>query len=220
MQKKTKNRLINGLSAILLVVGLVLVFISPIRNQLVKMMAHRQMDVTAAQIKKNQHKKASFDFDKVDSLDTKQIVNAAIKGDVIVLGKVAIPSVKMALPVMKGVSEDTMAQGGGTMKPDQQMGAVNNYALAGHSFQNIFLPLENVRVSDKVYLTDMEKVYTYKVDYKASISPYDVKVIDDVPGRKMVTLITCDKTVRRWCIQGELVKTQKATKKMLAVFGN
>lgn len=97
MQKKTRNRLINGLLAILLVVGLVLVFINLIRNQLVKMMAHRQMDVTAAQIKKNQHKKASFDFDKVDSLDTKQIVNAAIKGDVIVLGKVAIPSVKMGL---------------------------------------------------------------------------------------------------------------------------
>lgn len=220
MPKKISNRLINGFLAILLVIGLALVFINPIRNQLVKIMAHRQTDVTAAQIKKNQHKKANFDFNKVASLNTKQILKAAVSDDVIVLGKVALPSVKMALPVMKGVSEDTMAQGGGTMKPDQQMGAANNYALAGHSFQNIFLPLENVRVGDKIYLTDMEKVYTYKVDYKASISPYDVQVIDDVPGRKMVTLITCDKTIRRWCIQGELIKTQKATKTTLAVFGN
>ncbi|MCP8857529.1 class A sortase [Latilactobacillus fuchuensis] len=218
MSKKVKNRIINSILAVVLIIGLLLVFSGPIRTQVVRWMANRRMDVTAAQIQKNQHKKANFDFKAVDSLDTKQIVHAAVKGDVIVLGKVAVPSVGMALPVMKGVSEDTMAQGGGTMKPDQKMGADNNYALAGHSFSNIFLPLENVKVGDKVYLTDMQSVYTYKVDYKQSISPYDVKVIDDVPGKKMVTLITCDNTVRRWCIQGQLVKTQKATKKTLAVF--
>lgn len=218
MSKKVKNRIINSILAVVLIIGLLLVFSGPIRTQVVRWMANRRMDVTAAQIKKNQHKKANFDFKAVDSLDTKQIVHAAVKGDVIVLGKVAVPSVGMALPVMKGVSEDTMAQGGGTMKPDQKMGADNNYALAGHSFSNIFLPLENVQVGDRVYLTDMQSVYTYKVDYKQSISPYDVKVIDDVPGKKMVTLITCDNTVRRWCIQGQLVKTQKATKKTLAVF--
>ncbi|WP_413476854.1 class A sortase [Latilactobacillus fuchuensis] len=218
MSKKVKNRIINSILAVVLIIGLLLVFSGPIRTQVVRWMANRRMDVTAAQIKKNQHKKANFDFKAVDSLDTKQIVHAAVKGDVIVLGKVAVPSVGMALPVMKGVSEDTMAQGGGTMKPDQKMGADNNYALAGHSFSNIFLPLENVKVGDKVYLTDMQSVYTYKVDYKQSISPYDVKVIDDVPGKKMVTLITCDNTVRRWCIQGQLVKTKKATKKTLAVF--
>ncbi|WGI19226.1 class A sortase [Latilactobacillus sakei] len=220
MQKKTKNRLINSLLALLLLIGLILVFIGPIRNQMVKSMANRRMNtVTAAQIKKNQHKKANFDFNSVKTLDTKQIVSAAVKGDVIVLGKVAVPSVGIALPVMKGVSEATMAQGGGTMKPDQKMGADNNYALAGHSFTNIFLPLENVKVGDMVYLTDLQNVYSYRVNVKKSIAPEEVKVIDDVPGHKMVTLITCDQTVRRWCVQGELVKTEKANKANLKVFG-
>ncbi len=54
MQKKTKNRLINSLLALLLLIGLILVFIGPIRNQMVKSMANRRMNtVTAAQIKKN-----------------------------------------------------------------------------------------------------------------------------------------------------------------------
>lgn len=62
----------------------------------------------------------------------------------------------------------------------------------------------------------MDHVYKYKIYLKKVIQPTDVKVINDVKSKKIVTLITCaDAGTKRWAIQGELVTNKEATKKNL-----
>jgi sortase A len=82
--------------------------------------------------------------------------------------------------------------------------------------------LKNVQVGNQIYLTDMSKVYTYKVATKTTVNETQVQWIDDVAGKKLVTLITCasatEGETNRIMVQGALEKTAKATSQTLAVF--
>ena len=73
-----------------------------------------------------------------------------------------------------GMSDDAMTTGGGTMRPDQKMGK-GNYPLAGHYMTTkgiLFSPLEDVKKGELVYLTNMKRVFTYKIYMKKKVNPY------------------------------------------------
>lgn len=94
------------------------------------------------------------------------------------------------------------------MKPEQRLGE-GNYALASHSVQNktlLFSPLEFISVQQKIYLTDLKNIYTYKVNFKEKVDPTRVEFIDNIPQKKLLTLITCgdDEAKTRLIVQGEL----------------
>jgi sortase A len=86
----------------------------------------------------------------------------------------------------------------------------------------LFSPLKQVALGDKIYLTDMKQVFTYQVTTKKTINETQVQWIDDVPGKKLVTLITCasptEGEVNRIAVQGDLIKVSVANKQELAVF--
>ena len=83
----------------------------------------------------------------------------------------------------------------------------------------LFSPLENAKIDDLAYITDMKRVYVYKIFYKQIVPPTAVYLLDDVKGTPLLTLITCaDGGTNRWALQGTLVSTQPANKKTLAVF--
>ena len=110
------------------------------------------------------------------------------------------------------------------MKADQKMGE-GNYALAGHYMTNqgiLFSPLKNVKQDDIIYITDMKKVYSYKVTSKQVVNETQVQWIDDVAGKKLITMVTCasptEGEVDRIIIQGQLQSVKKATKQDLKVF--
>lgn len=206
---------------VILIVGLILIFNKQITNIYVAEISHQRMsEVSRQDIKKNSQQKGEYDFKKVKSIDNKQILKSN-NHNVAVIGKLSIPSVEMNLPIVKGVSNDALTAGGGTMKKDEQMGQ-GNYALAGHYMTAkgaLFSPLEQIRLGNLVYITDLTKVYTYRVTKKQVIDPTDTNVINDRPGKKMITLITCaDGGKNRWSIQGNLIKTTSANKKALTVF--
>ncbi|MCI1891692.1 MAG: class A sortase [Schleiferilactobacillus perolens] len=219
--KKAGKVLVRVLLFIVFVVGILLIFNEPIKNWLVSTMSERQMNVSRQQIQENELHKGQFDFAKVKSIDTTQVVQAAVNSDVSVIGKLAIPAVGMRLPIVKGLSDAALSTGGGTMKPDQVMGE-GNYALAGHYMTNkgiLFSPLEDTQLGQQVYLTDLEHVYIYKITWKKIVDPTAVYLINDVSGDTMVTLITCaDGGVNRWAIRGHLVSREPANKQTLAVF--
>ncbi len=84
------------------------------------------------------------------------------------------------------------------MKETQVMGGENNYALASHhifgmvgSSKMLFSPLENAKVGMKIYVTDKEKIYRYDINVVTKVTPDRVDVINDTPGLKEITLITC-----------------------------
>lgn len=219
--KKAGKVLVRVLLFIVFVVGILLIFNEPIKNWLVSTMSERQMNVSRQKIQENELHKGQFDFAKVKSIDTTQVVQAAVNSDVSVIGKLAIPAVGMRLPIVKGLSDAALSTGGGTMKPDQVMGE-GNYALAGHYMTNkgiLFSPLEDTQLGQQVYLTDLEHVYIYKITWKKIVDPTAVYLINDVSGDTMVTLITCaDGGVNRWAIRGHLVSREPANKQTLAVF--
>ncbi|MFD1430129.1 class A sortase [Lacticaseibacillus mingshuiensis] len=207
-----------------LVVGLALVFNEQIKLFVVNWMGQSTMKTISKEtVKKNEKKEGNFDFKSVKALDV-ATVGKATTSKVNGIGKIAIPSVKMRLPILLGLANENLSQGAGTMNAGQKMGD-GNYALAGHYMTAsgvLFSPLKGVEKGDNMYITDMSKVYTYRVTTKTVVYETQVQWIEDVPGKKLLTLITCasptEGETHRIVVQGELTKTAKATSSTLSVF--
>lgn len=216
-----KRIVIRVLAVILLIVGLALVFNKQIRNVMVSQNQTRAMtSLTRSKIEQNEKKKGMFDFKKIKEVDLSQVAKTRTQNGAHVIGAIAIPDVNMHLPICLGMSDAAMTTGGGTMRADQKMGQ-GNYPLAGHYMTAkgiLFSPLEDTKKGQKIYLTDLKKVYVYKIYMKKVVSPYAVYLVNNTK-KKIVTLITCaDGGVNRWAVRGSLVKTEKATNKNTKVF--
>lgn len=150
--------------------------------------------LSTEEIEKNQKNTegVSFDFEKVKPLDVYTVLSAIQYTDT-AIGKISIPSVALKLAIFKGVSEEVISIGAGTMKDDQQMGE-GNYSLASHYMNDpsaLFSPLYRISIDDLVYITDMAYIYTYKVSHFEEIDPRWIEVIFDHENKKELTLITC-----------------------------
>ncbi|KRL79475.1 class A sortase [Ligilactobacillus equi] len=211
--KKGLNILRIVVATILLVAGLYLIFNKQITYALIN---HSQKTELSKKIEGSKHSsQADFDFENVKSLDNQTTVKS-LSDDAAVIGKIAIPDLKIKLPIYEGLSNYGLAKGAGTMKAGEQMGE-GNYSLAGHHMDDInvlFGQLENAKPGMKVYLTDGKKVYIYKITEKKIITKYEVNYLDDVPDQKLLTLITCAEGGKtRYMVRGVLEKTMKLTGK-------
>ena len=147
-----------------------------------------------------------------------------------VIGGIAIPDLSINLPIFKGVTNDNLLYGAGTMKDNQVMGGENNYALASHhvfgltgSSQMLFSPLEKAKVGMTIYLTDKSMIYTYKITEIESVSPEQTEVLADVVGESTLTLVTCEdkEATKRLIVKASLTDSrayQKATKVQVKAF--
>ncbi|WP_165002842.1 MULTISPECIES: class A sortase [unclassified Enterococcus] len=213
MKKKgrVKRWLVNLLLFLLLLVGLALIFNEQIKDYFVKNTGEKYAitNVTKDELKKNNEKEASFDFDAVESMSTESVMRAQMsRPELPVIASIAVPSVSINLPVFRGLDNASLLYGAGTLSPDQKMGE-GNYALASHRANNpelLFTPLENLELGAKIYLTDLENVYTYKAVFKEKVAPTDTQLLDIDEDKKLVTLITCGDmdAVTRLVVQGEL----------------
>lgn len=210
-KKKKTSWLINILLVLLLVVGLALIFNTQIRNWLIQFNgnAYNVESFTKEDVAKNLEADTTFDFDSVESISTEAVLRAQFENkNLPVVGAIAVPSVEINLPIFKGLSNVALLTGAGTMKEDQKMGE-RNYALASHRTLDgvsLFSPLEYVEIGKLIYITDLTNIYTYKITYKEKVDPSRVELIEDVDGKKMITLITCGdiQAITRIAVQGEL----------------
>ncbi len=147
--RKARRIILTILATILLLIGLVLIFNEPIKGWLVQMNQENKMaKISPKSIEQANKSKGDFDFSKVKSIDMAQIGNSMANNTAQTLGVLAIPSVKMRLPILKGLSDAALSSGGGTMRPDQKMGQ-GNYPLAGHYMTNkgiLFSPIERAQI--------------------------------------------------------------------------
>lgn len=224
MAKKKTNIsriILRVLGIILLIVGVALIFNKQISNQMIR---HNQQStlngLNKSKVTENLRKKGMYDFSKVKSLGIAQAARSQVKKTSGAIGALAIPDVNMYLPIMLGMSDDAMSTGGGTMRVDQVMGK-GNYPLAGHYMTAkgiLFSPLEDVKKGELVYLTNLNKVYVYRIYMKRIVDPTAVWLVDNTK-KNIVTLITCaDGGKNRWAIRGNLIKTEKANNNNLKVF--
>lgn len=212
MKKSRIRRYLGNLFLVLLlIVGLALVFNNQIKNLIMKHNTERYAvtKVTAATIKENEQKEEPFDFDAVESASSQAVFQAQWENrDLPVIGGVALPAVEINLPIFKGLSNEALLWGAGTMWPDQKMGA-GNYSLASHRGAQkgyLFEALDQTQVGDPIYLTDLTNIYVYKATLNITVEPTDTQYIDPVEDKKLVTLITCNEIggTKRVVVQGEL----------------
>jgi len=230
MKKKgrVKKWLVNFLLFLLLLVGLALIFNEQIKDFFVKNTgdAYAISNVTRDDIVKNNQKEANFDFDSVESMSSEAVLRAQLnRPDLPVIGSIAVPSVSINLPIFRGLDNANLLYGAGTLDPDQEMGK-GNYALASHRANNpelLFTPLENLNLGDKIYIVDLENVYTYKATFKEKVDPSATELLNVEEGKELITLITCGDmdAITRLVVQGELesiTPMKEATQEMKNAF--
>lgn len=220
--------LTNLLLVLLLIMGLALVFNNQIKYFLMSQNTSKYdvASVTASEIKENEQQPATFDFDAVQPLSTQAVLEAQLSNKRLpVIGGIAIPSVGINLPIFKGLSNEALLYGAGTFSETQKMGE-GNYALASHRTERadlLFTPLEEFTVGNLIYITDLTNIYTYKAYDKQRVDPTHIEVLNEVPDKKVITLVTCGdlSATTRIIVQGELVATTPiadASSEMLAAF--
>ncbi|MCT0016633.1 sortase, partial [Lactococcus lactis subsp. lactis] len=222
----------NTLIAVIFIIGLVLVFNKPIRNVLIATKSnHYQLEnVSKKKIEQNKKEKSSFDFSAVKSVDFQSVLSSQFNSqDLPVVGGIAIPDLKINLPIFKGVDNTSLLYGAGTMKEEEVMGQ-GNYSLAGHNMTGftsdlsiLFTPLEQAKAGMTIYVTDKENIYQYKIDKISTVTPDHVEVINDTSGKTEITLVTCAdaEATHRIIVKGTYVDKSpfnKATSEMKNAF--
>lgn len=226
--RKKSNWFINLLLLIMLLVGLALVFNNQIKNFLIRWNSDRYgiENLTREDVEQNLAMDTTFDFEGVESITPEAVLKAQLNNKRLpTIGGIAIPSVEVKLPIFKGLSNEVLLWGAGTMSETQVMGE-GNYALASHRAYEpglLFTPIEYMEIGDIIYITDLEKVYTYETTDVEKIQPTDVEWLDEVEGKKLITLISCGDmyATTRIVVQGELTDVtdlSKATKAMTDAF--
>ena len=199
-KKKRRNLLTNILAVFLILLSLVLIFNSKIRNMFMVWNTNKYQvsQVTKEKIEENKEAEGNFDFDSVKSISSEAVLAAQWDAQQLpVIGGIAIPEVEINLPIFKGLDNVNLFYGAGTMKANQKMGE-GNYSLASHHIftaenasQMLFSTLVNAKAGMKIYLTDKDKVYTYEIREVKHVTPDRVDEIEDRDGIKEITLVTC-----------------------------
>lgn len=226
--RRNKWRIV--LAVILLLIGGGLLALNPIKTMLIKQgtEASRVVHLTPEKIKENKKRVVTYNFDDIEQVDAASVVRDKLLGnaeasDLPTIGAIAVPDLKINLPIHLGVSNAGMYLGAGTLDPNQEMGK-SNYPLASHHMLDknlLFSPLLDAQYGQKIYLTDLEKVYEYTIDYVEQV-PAEAVYLLDPTEKSVVTLITCDYGfVDRVVVRGTLtdeMKFSNANQKILDAF--
>lgn len=96
--------------------------------------------------------------------------------------------------VTEGVDLDVIAYSAGhfpeTPMPWDDSG---NSAFAAHN-DTFFKNVEKFNVGDKIIVHSKQGSFEYRVTGLSEVDPTDVSVLDNVEGKKMITLVTCNFT--------------------------
>lgn len=226
-KQKRKNRLIASLFVILFMIGVAIFQADNILNYFVHQHQTMQFQkLSADELAKNRKKKASFDYDAVEMINNKKIMDSLLSNEGAnknyVITGISIPSVGIRLDIYKGVSEYALLRGAGTYFPDRELGK-GNFVLAGHNMEDevtLFSPLYRIQKGQKIYVSDGKEIFVYKVSEILTISSTQVEVLDDIEkGQPVITLITCaDRyAINRICVKGKLIERvaiEKAPQKL------
>lgn len=208
-------------SVILLIVGIALIATRPIKQAIMQHQSEQTKSelksLTPDAIKSAENSDATYDYDAVHSISLETILAAQQnKSKAPMIGEIAIPDVGINLPIVKGVSDDNLLVGAATMKPGQEMG-VGNYTLASHYSDAynetlLFAPLVRASAGMKIYLTDLNKVYTYEITSVTLVEPTAVEVLDET-GENIITLVTCNdlSATKRRIVRGKLISVQNTS---------
>lgn len=216
--QKKKNEKIKDylqLTSIVLTIGIGLCFIfAPwLKNYLVASYSNKYLTKQYAQNEwiNNNKESAVFDYESIQPPKTKDIVVKSIApAPELIIGELTIESLNVNLPIFKGMTNQNLLTGVGTMRSDQEMG-IGNYSLAGHHLYNeslLFGPLLKIKEGATIQLNNQKELYTYRVLNTKIVHQSDLSILEN-QGDNRLTLVTCDvpfQTDQRWVVTAMLVK--------------
>jgi sortase A len=106
------------------------------------------------------------------------------------VGKIAIPRLKISAIVKEGVDDQTLDLAAGHIPNTALPGQTGNIGIAAHR-DTLFRNLKNVRRGDRITLTTLDREYVYRVVSFQIVQPTDVSVLAPSPDEKTLTLVTC-----------------------------
>lgn len=106
------------------------------------------------------------------------------------LGVLSIPRLSLRAPILVGIDDAALDAGVGWMDRTAAPGENGNAAIAGHR-DSFFRSLGELENGDEIVVDTGTETFTYQVEYATIVEPTDVSVIAAVPGRRLLTLITC-----------------------------
>lgn len=217
------------ISILLIIIGLVIIFIPTINNQMVKQnnksIIQIVESITPEEIEQNIEVVAEYDYSAIDDVD----ITATIKGMInfdnkSIIGQIIIPDLDMNLPILKGLTNANLARGAATMMPKQKMGQ-KNYPLAGHYMKQkdlLFGSLMDIKVGTIVYITDKRTIYEYEIYDLVIVPDTAMEMLEDGKSdereKSIISLMTCyysSKTGKRFFALGELINEYPAQDKYI-----
>ncbi|MDO5048847.1 MAG: class C sortase [Actinomycetaceae bacterium] len=112
------------------------------------------------------------------------------------MGAIAIPDIKVNLPIYHGTEPDVLERGIGHLYGSAlPIGGENTHSvLTGHTglaSATLFDDLDKVTVSNRIYLDVAGYEMTYEVDQIEVVLPTEIDTLQPVPGEDLLTLVTC-----------------------------
>lgn len=133
-------------------------------------------------------------------------------------GHISMPAISVNLPILEGVSNANLYAGAGTLKPYQRMGQ-GNYALASHfmpDHQSNFSKINQLQKGNMILLSNGKHVYKYKTISVRRMPINSSSVVNDVKGKKLITLVTCTDIygTARTVVQGKYIEKESINSKL------
>lgn len=186
--------LILGLSLIAIYFGIDYYIAYRSRPAVVEAIPVEQLQVNSTREVIN-HNEVILDYDAMTAMKMIPLLNADY-----IIGQIYIPDIDMNLPILKGVTNENMMLGAGTMRLDAEMG-VGNYPLAGHYTDTrgvLFRNIHDIPIGTDVYVTDKTTIYHYKI-FSRELYPDDAFYMvengqSELRGNPIVSLMVCNVT--------------------------
>lgn len=187
--------------------------------------SEEQIQANIKKVNQPESKEDSNEAQEVRPLTTEELLkNKVDNKELDTIGVLYLPDVGIKLPILEGVTYETMMYGAGRIKGDEVMGQ-GNYSLASHTIFNtytdsiekdvLFGNLVNSREGQYIYVTDKAKVYEYVIDNVYTVKDNKVDVLKDKENKKEITLVTCTSLTGndRLIVHGTLKKTSSYQEK-------
>lgn len=113
-----------------------------------------------------------------------------------VMGYIEIPKISVYLPIYHTAGEEVLQKGVGHIEYSSLPagGEGSRALLTGHRGlprAELFTRLDELEEEDVFYIHILDRTLTYSVTQTEIIKPYEFETLEPVPGRDLVTLITC-----------------------------
>ena len=157
---------------------------------------------------KKENEKADYDWSNVSNSNVLDSLSAKMQSQSSPIAILTQPEAKVATTVVAGLDKYQLNLSAGTISADQKLGE-GNYVLVGHHVPKSEWALFSGiyyfgKPGQKIYLTDLNKVYEYTVTNVKFVEETDTDIVRQskvdsednghTPGVPMLTLISCDIT--------------------------